>query len=308
MDIDLTVDLGRFSIKNPVMTASGTFGYGAEYQDFFPLERLGGIVVKGVSPFPSHGNSTPRVAEVTSGMLNAIGLQNPGIDEFLAGENYMPFLRRQKTAVIVNIWGKSIDDYVEVARRLEAEPEGIAALEVNISCPNIKEGGIAFGTDLTLASEVVAAVREATRLPLITKLSPNVTRIGDFAEAVVKAGSDMVSLINTLPAMAIDIESRKPLIANVTGGLSGPAIKPVAVRMVHEAANAVDVPVIGMGGIMTGDDAVEFLLAGASAVAVGTAIFVDPTAPLQVIDGIRSYMKRHGMRRTTDLIGKLKID
>lgn len=305
--VDLTTKLGPLTLKNPVMTASGTFGYGLEYEDYFPIEQLGAIVVKGVSPFTSHGNPTPRVAEVTSGMLNAIGLQNPGIDKFLNGADYMPALRKKNVPVIVNIWGKCLEDYVEVASRLDAEPEGIAALEVNISCPNIKEGGIAFGTDLNLASKVVNAVRQATTLPLITKLSPNVSNIGLFAKAVVDAGSDIVSLINTLPGMAIDINTRKPKIANVTGGLSGPAIKPIAVKLVHDVFKAVDVPIIGMGGISCADDAIEFFLAGASAIAVGTAIFSDPLTPIQVIDGIRNYMTKHHIASLSEIIGKVNV-
>ena len=260
---DLRVDLGRIQLKNPVMTASGTFGYGAEYEEFFPVSELGAVVVKGVAPWQSHGNPTPRVAEVTSGMLNAIGLQGPGIDRFLHDEHYMPFLRKSGATTIVNIWGKKIEDYCEVARRLDEDSEGIAALEINVSCPNVKEGGIAFGTDTEMMGKVVSAVRKATGLPLITKLSPNVTKIADFAKAAEDAGSDMISLINTIPAMAIDIETFRPKIANVTGGFSGPAIKPIAVRMVYEAAHAVRIPVIGMGGITTGEDAVEFFLAGA---------------------------------------------
>lgn len=304
---DLSVDLGKIKIKNPVMTASGTFGYGKEYAEYFPLEKLGAVVVKGIAPFPSHGNPTPRVAEVSGGMLNAIGLQGPGIDKFLSGEDYMPFLRKTKAKVIVNIWGKSIDDYVEVATRLDAEPEGIDALEINISCPNVKEGGVAFGTDLKLAAEVVSRVRKSTELPLITKLSPNVTSIADFAKVVVDAGSDMISLINTIPAMAIDIETHKPKIANLTGGLSGPAIKPVAIRMVYEAANAVKVPIIGMGGIMNAEDAIEFLIAGASAVAVGTAIFADPFAPIKVIEGINKYLDEKNIAKVSDIVGTVKL-
>jgi dihydroorotate dehydrogenase (NAD+) catalytic subunit len=304
--VDLTVDLGKFTIANPVMTASGTFGYGFEYKDYYDLRELGAVVVKGIAVKPSHGNPTPRVAEVTGGMLNAIGLQGPGVDKFLHGDEYMPFLRRSGATVIVNIWGKSIEEYCEVAARLDAENEGIAALEVNISCPNIKEGGVAFGTDLKLAHKVVAEIRKVTKLPLITKLSPNVSRIADFARAVVDAGSDMVSLINTLTGMAIDIETRRPRIANLTGGLSGPAVKPVAVRMVYEVAQAVDVPVIGMGGIMSGEDAVEFLLAGSDAVAVGTAIFVDPYAPLKVKKGIEEYLERHGCKSVKEIVGAMK--
>ena len=300
---DLRVDLGRIQLKNPVMTASGTFGYGAEYEEFFPVSELGAVVVKGVAPWQSHGNPTPRVAEVTSGMLNAIGLQGPGNDRFLHDEHYMPFLRKSGATTIVNIWGKKIEDYCEVARRLDEDSEGIAALEINVSCPNVKEGGIAFGTDTEMMGKVVSAVRKATGLPLITKLSPNVTKIADFAKAAEDAGSDMISLINTIPAMAIDIETFRPKIANVTGGFSGPAIKPIAVRMVYEAAHAVRIPVIGMGGITTGEDAVEFFLAGAKAVAVGTAIFADPMAPVKVIKGINDYLDRKGFKSVNDIIG-----
>ncbi len=303
---DLTTDLGKLVLKNPVMTASGTFGYGVEYNQYYDISRLGAVVVKGIRMEPSPGNPTPRVAEVTGGMLNAIGLQGPGVENFLHDGHYMPFLRRTGAAVIVNIWGKTLAEYGEVAARLDAESNGIAALEINISCPNVKAGGVAFGTDLKLAAEVVSLVRRSTELPLITKLSPNVSRIGDFAKAVVDAGSDMVSLINTITGMAIDIETRRPKIANRTGGFSGPAVKPVAVRMVYEVAQAVDVPVIGMGGIMNGDDAVEFLLAGASAVAVGTANFVDPFAPLHVIDGINAYLERQGCASVREIIGALR--
>ena len=304
---DLSVQLGPVRLRNPVVTASGTFGYGRDYVDLVPLERLGAITVKGISPFPSHGNPPPRTAEVFGGMLNAIGLQNPGIDTFITDEHYLPWLRTLKTPVFVNIWGKSIDDYAEVARRLEAESAGIAALEVNISCPNIKEGGIAFGTDLVMAAKVVRAVRAATRLPLIVKLSPNVSRIGDFARAVADAGADILSLINTLPAMAIDIETRRPRLANVTGGLSGPAIKPIAVRLVHETAKAVKLPIIGMGGIQCAADAIEFILAGASAVGVGTATFTDPGVLVEIVDGINAYLDRHHIPRVADLVGQIKL-
>ena len=300
---DLTVDLGKLTLKNPVMTASGTFGYVFEYKDYCDLRRLGAVVVKGIAMKPSHGNPTPRVAETHGGMLNAIGLQGPGVEKFLHGDEYMPFLRKSGAVVIVNIWGKSIEEYCDVAARLEAEKDGIAALEINISCPNIKEGGVAFGTDLNLAHQVDAKVRQATSLPLITKLSPNVTKIADFARAVTDAGTDMVSLINTITGMAIDINTRRPKIANLTGGLSGPAVKPVAVRMVYEVSKAVKIPVIGMGGIMNGDDAVEFMLAGASAVAVGTAIFADPYAPLKVLDGINAYLERQGCKSVREIIG-----
>jgi len=304
---DLSVQLGPVRLRNPVVTASGTFGYGRDYVDLVPLERLGAITVKGISPFPSHGNPPPRTAEVFGGMLNAIGLQNPGIDTFITDEHYLPWLRTLKTPVFVNIWGKSIDDYAEVARRLEAESAGIAALEVNISCPNIKEGGIAFGTDLVMAAKVVRAVRAATRLPLIVKLSPNVSRIGDFARAVADAGADILSLNNTPPAMAIDIETRRPRLANVTGGLSGPAIKPIAVRLVHETAKAVKLPIIGMGGIQCAADAIEFILAGASAVGVGTATFTDPGVLVEIVDGINAYLDRHHIPRVADLVGQIKL-
>ena len=295
---DLSTDLGCLKLKNPVMTASGTFGYGAEYDEFYPISRLGAVVVKGIAPWQSHGNPTPRVAEVTSGML---------IDKFLNDSHYMPFLRRSGATVIVNIWGKKIEDYAEVAARLDAESEGIAALEINVSCPNVKEGGLAFGTDPVMMAKVVSAVRAATKLPLITKLSPNVTRIADFAQAAEAAGSNMISLINTIPAMAIDINTFRPKIANVTGGLSGPAVKPVAVRMVYEASRSVKIPVIGMGGIMTGEDAIEFFLAGASAIAVGTAIFADPMAPLNVLNGINEWLDRKGIRSVKEIIGAVKI-
>jgi dihydroorotate dehydrogenase (NAD+) catalytic subunit len=304
---DLTVNLGKFSLKNPVMTASGTFGYGFEYKDYYDLKELGAVVVKGIAMKPSHGNKTPRVAEVASGMLNAIGLQGPGVDKFLHGEEYLPFLRTTGADVIVNIWGKSIEEYRDVAAALDADSEGITALEINISCPNIKEGGVAFGTNRELAYEVISEVRKATSLPLITKLSPNVTDITEFAKVSEDAGSDAISLINTITGMAIDIETRKPLIANITGGLSGPAIKPVALRMVWQAAGAVKIPVIGMGGIMTAEDAIEFFLAGAKAIAVGTAIFADPFAPLKVIGGINEYLDRHGYASINDIIGALEV-
>ncbi|MBQ9502911.1 MAG: dihydroorotate dehydrogenase [Lentisphaeria bacterium] len=303
---DLSVDLGKFQLKNPVMTASGTFGYGFEYNQYYDISRLGAVVVKGIRMTPSHGNPTPRVVEVTGGMLNAIGLQGPGVEKFLHDQHYMPFLRKTGAAVIVNIWGTTVAEYAEVASRLDAERQGITALEINISCPNVKAGGAAFGTDVRLASEVVSAVRKATTLPLITKLSPNVTKISDFARAAEDCGSDAVSLINTLSAMAIDIETRRPVLANKTGGFSGPAVKPVAVKMVYDTAKAVRIPVIGMGGIMNADDAIEFFLAGASAVAVGTANFVDPFTPLKVIEGINAYLDRHNFKSVRDIIGALE--
>lgn len=307
-EIDLSVDLAGVPLRNPVLTASGTFGYGSEYAGLVPMDKLGGIAVKGVSPFPSHGNATPRTCEVFAGLINAIGLQNPGVDKFIADPAYLPFLRTCDTQVFVNIWGKTIDDYVEVARRLDEKRDGIACLEINISCPNIKEGGISFGTNLQQAGKLVKAVREATTLPLSTKLSPNVSNTGDFAKAVVDNGSDMLSLINTYPAMAIDIETRRPKIANVTGGLSGPAIKPLAIKHVFDAHQAVpEVPIIGMGGIYTAEDAIEFFLAGASAIAVGTAIFADPSAPLKIVEGIEAYLRRHGLRAVRELVGQVDL-
>ena len=303
---DLQVDFGKFTLPNPVMTASGTFGYGMEYAGFYDISRLGAVVVKGIRSVPSDGNPTPRVAEVTGGMLNAIGLQGPGVEKFLHDDHYLPGLRRTGARVIVNIWGKTPEEYAEVAARLEAAAAAdLTALEINISCPNVKAGGAAFGTDPKLAEQVISAVRKATKLPLITKLSPNVTCIAEFARIAEACGSDAVSLINTLAAMAIDIETRRPKLANVTGGLSGPAVKPVAIKMVRDVYQAVKIPIIGMGGISCGADAVEFLIAGASAVAVGTANFVDPFAPLEVIDFIAAYLERHGFASVRELTGSL---
>lgn len=307
MKPDLSVKLGPLELANPVMTASGTFGYGSEYEEFFDPSILGAVVVKGVAPNPVHGNPTPRVAEVASGMINAIGLQGPGIEKFLHDEHYLPWLRKHNCKTVVNIWGKSVDDYRYVAERLDADSDGIAALEINVSCPNVKEGGISFSSDTAAMGKVVAAVRSATKLPLITKLSPNVRSMPEFARAAAANGSDVVSMINTIPAMAIDIETRRPKIANITGGLSGPAVKPVAVKMVYETARAVDIPIIGMGGIFSGEDAVEFLLAGASAIAVGTAIFTDPLAPLKVLGGISAYLERHSCKSVTEIIGQVRV-
>lgn len=304
---DLTVQLGSLKLKNPVMTASGTYGYGEEYHKFYPISELGAVVVKGIAPWQSHGNPMPRTAEVTAGMINAIGLQGPGIDKFLNGSHYMPFLRTTGATVIVNIWGRKPEDYALVAERLEAEKEGIAALEINVSCPNVKEGGLSFGTNVASMQSVVRAVRKKTSLPLITKLSPNVSCIADFARGAEDAGSDMISLINTIPAMAIDIETRRPKIANITGGLSGPAVKPVAIKMVYEAAKAVRIPVIGMGGIMSGADAVEFLLAGASAIAVGTATFADPAAPIRVLNELNEWLDQHNIKSVSEIIGQVLI-
>ena len=303
---DTSVNLCGIQLRNPVVTASGTFGYGREYDGLLDFSGIGAITVKGVSPFPSNGNPMPRAVEVYGGMLNAIGLQNPGIDRFIADEHYLPYLRTIDCALFVNIWGKTVEQYAEVAARLEAEKSGIDALEINISCPNVKEGGIAFGTDVSLAQKVVSAVRKATTLPLITKLSPNVTRIGDFAKAVVDAGSDMISLINTIPGMAIDIERRAFRIANRTGGFSGPALKPIALRMVYEARQAVNVPIIGMGGICTAADAIEFFMAGANAVGVGTATFSNPAAPIEIAKEIGDWLDRHHIQNLSEIIGVVK--
>jgi dihydroorotate dehydrogenase (NAD+) catalytic subunit len=302
--LDLSVNFAGIRLKNPVLTASGTFGYGEEFSDFVDLNRLGGVIVKGISLKPIKGNPPPRIWETPSGMLNAIGLENPGVDVFL--HEKLPYLRKFDTAVIVNMFGYSLEEYVAVAERLDAAV-GIAGIEVNISCPNVKAGGMAFGTDLKATSELLSAIRKATRLPLIAKLSPNVTDVTAFAKAAQDAGCDGLSLINTLLGMAIDVRCRKPRLANCTGGLSGPAIRPVAVRMVWQTARAVPLPIIGMGGILTGEDALEFILAGASAVAVGTANFVNPLATVDVLDGMTAIMAEQGVRTVKELIGKVNI-
>jgi dihydroorotate dehydrogenase (NAD+) catalytic subunit len=301
---DLSIDFAGIKLKNPVLTASGTFGYGEEFAEFVDLNKLGGVIVKGVSLNPIKGNPVPRIWETPSGMLNAIGLENPGVDVFI--KRKLPYLRKFDTAVIVNIFGYSLEEYVGVTERLDDVP-GVSGLEVNISCPNVKAGGIMFGTNIKAAFELLSAVRKATRLPVIAKLSPNVTDITEFARAARDAGCDGLSLINTLLGMAIDVRCRKPRLANCTGGLSGPAIRPVAVRMVWQAANAVPLPIIGMGGIVTGEDALEFILAGASAVAVGTANFIDPRATLNVIEGIETFMREQGINDIKNLIGAVSV-
>jgi dihydroorotate dehydrogenase (NAD+) catalytic subunit len=298
--VNLEVKIGPLTLKNPVMTASGTFGYGEEYAEFVDLNTLGAVVVKGLSLQPKEGNPPPRVVETASGMLNAIGLQNIGIERFI--EEKIPFLRRFDTPVIVNFFGDSIAEYTGAAERLSSV-EGVHALEMNISCPNKQEGWCIFGTDPKVTREVVTAVRKVSRLPLIVKLSPNVTDISLMAKVAQEAGADAVSLINTITGMAIDIHTRRPKLANVTGGLSGPAIKPVAVRMVYEVYKAVKIPVIGMGGIMTADDAIEFMIAGATAVAVGTANFVSPQVTTEIVDGIMQYMEEHGLEDVGSLTG-----
>jgi len=303
---NLSVDFAGIKLKNPVLTASGTFGYGEEYADFVDLNRLGGVIVKGISLKPIAGNPPPRIWETPSGMLNAIGLENPGVEVFLREK--LPFLRQYDTAVIVNIFGCSVDDYLAVAERLDGA-EGVSGIEVNISCPNVKAGGMAFGTDVKATFELLLTVRKATRLPLIAKLSPNVTDVTDFAKAARDAGCDGLSLINTLLGMAIDVRTGKPRLANCTGGLSGPAIRPVAVRMAWQVARAVSLPIIGMGGIVTAEDALEFILAGASAVAVGTANFMNPRAALDVLDGIEAFLAeyRPGVTGIEDIRGKVNI-
>ena len=303
--LDLSVTIGELRLKNPVMVASGTFGYGPEYADLVDLSKLGAMVVKGIRKIPWAGNEPPRMVEEPGGLVNAIGLQGPGAQGFV--EKYVPFLKQYDVPVIVNIWGTTLEEYGEVAAILDAA-DGVHALEINISCPNVKEGGIAFGTNVDTAASVMRMVRKNTRLPVIPKLSPNVPNIADFAKTAEDCGCDAISLINTLPAMVIDIETRRPVLTNTVGGLSGPAIHPVAVKLVWEAAAAVNIPVIAMGGIQNATDAIEFVLAGASAVAVGTANFVDPMTPLTVIDGIVDYMRRHEVQRFTDLVGALDVN
>jgi dihydroorotate dehydrogenase (NAD+) catalytic subunit len=298
----LDVDMGGIRMRNPVMVASGTFGYGEEYADLVDIRRLGAVVVKGIRLTPCEGNRTPRMVEVPGGLLNAIGLQGPGVDRFIS--HYLPLLRPYKTPVIVNIWGTTVDEYAEVAGRLSGV-KGVSGLEINISCPNVKKGGLSFGTDPRMAAKVIAAVRRRTRLPVIPKLSPNVADIKVFARAAEEAGADAISLINTIPAMAIDIETRRPILANKVGGLSGPAIHPVAVRLVWEASKAVKIPIIGMGGITSAKEAIEFIIAGASAVAVGTANFSDPATSIRIIEGIEKYLQKHRMGDIRELVGSI---
>lgn len=298
--MNTAVNLGGIVMKNPVTTASGTFGFGLEYQDYVELQRLGAITVKGTTLKPRLGNPPPRIVETPSGMLNAIGLQNPGVEQ--VAEEIMPRLAGLGVPVIVNIAGDTLEDYARVARRLDGVP-GVAGLEVNISCPNVKKGGIQFGSDPRTAAEVTRAVKGSTGLPVIIKLSPNVTDMVAMAEAVAEAGADALSMINTLLGMAIDVDRRRPVLGNVTGGLSGPAVRPVAVRAVWQVYRAVALPILGMGGIMTARDALEFILAGATAVAVGTGNFVNPRATLDVVEGIEQYMQNHGFTDINELIG-----
>jgi dihydroorotate dehydrogenase (NAD+) catalytic subunit len=299
-DPELSVTIAGLRLRNPVMTASGTFGYGKEYADLLDLNQLGALITKGVSLKPMAGNPPPRICETPSGMLNAIGLQNGGVQGFIEGK--LPFLSKLRIPVIVNILGHSIREYQEVAKHLNDQP-GIAALEVNISCPNVSRGGMAFGSQPQTAAKVISKVRQATSLPLIAKLTPQVTDIALIAKAVEGAGADAVSLINTIPAMAVDIESRRSKLGRINGGLSGPAIKPVALRLVYQVVQAVSIPVIGLGGIRTAEDALEFLVVGAKAVQIGTANFVKPTTALEIIEGIKKYLIANKIPRVTDWIG-----
>ena len=297
---DLKVNIGKLSLKNPVMTASGTFGYGEEYADFIDLNRLGAIIVKGTTINHREGNPYPRMVETPSGMLNAVGLQNKGVKYFV--NTIYPRIKHLDTEIIVNVSGAKVEDYVAVCEILN-ELDGINAIELNISCPNVKQGGMAFGTTTEGASQVVRAVRDVYSKTVIVKLSPNVTNIADIALAVESEGADSVSLVNTFLGMSIDVESRRPHLSTTTGGLSGPCIRPIAVRMVYQVANAVKIPVIGLGGIMNGRDALEFILAGATAVQVGTANFVDPTATIKIIDYIEDYLNRHSYASIREIIG-----
>ena len=300
--INTEVMIAGVTFKNPVMTASGTFGSGMEYSDFVDLNRLGAVVTKGVANVPWEGNPTPRVAEVYGGMLNAIGLQNPGIDVFL--ERDIPFLQKYDTNVIVNVCGKTVSDYLEVVERLADAP--VSMLEINVSCPNVKEGAIAFGQKADSLYDITSQIKKKAKQPVIMKLSPNVTDITEMAKAAEAAGADALSMINTITGMKIDIHKKKFVLANKTGGMSGPAIKPIAVRMVYQTAQAVKIPIIGMGGIGSAEDAIEFLLAGARGVAVGAMNFVNPYTTVEVVEGIEAYMKQYGVEKITDLIGAVE--
>jgi dihydroorotate dehydrogenase (NAD+) catalytic subunit len=300
--MNTSVNIAGVKFHNPVMTASGTFGSGKEYASYIDINKLGGVVVKGVASDEWLGNPAPRIAETYGGMLNAVGLQNPGVDMFIKED--IPFLRQYNTNIIVNIAGKTVDEYVEVTSKLQ--DADIDMIELNISCPNVKEGGVAFGTDPNMAEYVTSEVKKHAKQPLIVKLSPNVTDITEIAKAVEAGGADAVSLINTLLGMKIDIYKRKPVLANRVGGFSGPAIKPVAIRMVNQVYNSIKLPIIGLGGICNGEDAVEFLLAGATGVAVGTANFMNPRATVEVVEGIEAYMKDMGIKDINELIGAVQ--
>ena len=298
--VDLSVKIGSLQMKNPVMTASGTFGYGTEYSDFIDVSRMGSVIVKGTTVRERQGNPYPRMAETPSGMLNAVGLQNKGVDYFV--ESIYPTIKNIDTNIIVNVSGSEVADYVATAEKLN-DLDKIPAIELNISCPNVKEGGMAFGTSCASAAQVVSAVRRVYKKTMIVKLSPNVTDIAEIARAAEAEGADSVSLINTLLGMAINAKTRKPILSTITGGLSGAAVKPIALRMVWQTAKAVKIPVIGLGGIMNATDAVEFMLAGASAVQIGTANFIDPTISIKVIDGIETYLKENGFSSVQDIVG-----
>lgn len=298
----LNVQIGDLTLKNPVTTASGTFGYGTEYVDFMDLAQLGGIFVKGTTLEPRQGNDYPRMAETPSGMLNSVGLQNKGVDYFV--DHLYPVIKEYDTHMMVNVSGSTVEDYVACAEKL-ADLDKMPAIELNISCPNVKEGGMAFGTSCRSAAEVTREVRKVFPKTLIVKLSPNVTSISDIAKAVEGEGADSVSLVNTFLGMAIDAETRRPMLSTITGGLSGPCIKPIALRMVWDVYRAVQIPIIGMGGICTWEDAIEFILAGSAAIQVGTYNFVDPTAPMKILEGINDYLDRHGFESVSDLVGQL---
>lgn len=300
---DLRVNFCGVEFKNPLTTASGTFGFGHEYGEFFDLSQLGGIGVKGLTPTPRAGNPAPRIAETPAGILNCVGLENPGIDRFITEQ--LPFLRQFNTKIIANVSGNTVEEYEGMVEKISGAD--VDLIELNVSCPNVKCGGMAFGTQPDMVEEVVSAAKRHARKPLIVKLSPNVTDIAEIARAAVSAGADALSLINTLLGMRIDIETRRPVLSNITGGLSGPAVFPVAVRMVYQVRKAVSVPILGMGGIRTGRDIVEMLLAGADAVAIGTAMFADPTAPVKALEELEEWMERHGVRTVRELSGAVEV-
>ena len=303
-NVNLCVDLAGIKMKNPIMVASGTFGYGEEYSNFIDLRELGAIVTKSITLLPKAGNLPPRIAETPSGILNAIGLQNVGLEKFISDK--MPFLREIGIPIIVSISGEDISEYVEIAQRLNDVPD-VAALELNVSCPNVSKGGMLFGSNQQMTHDLVSSVRCATKLPIIAKLSPNVTSIVEIALSAEEAGADALSLINTLLGMAIDVNTRRPKLGNITGGLSGPAIRPIAIRMVWQVFNMVKIPLIGMGGIMTAEDALEFIIAGAKSVSIGTANFVNPMSAVEIISGIREYLKKKGIADVNTLVGNLDL-
>ncbi len=303
-NVDLTVKVGPITLKNPVMVASGTFGYGREMADLVPLDQLGAVVVKGISLKPRSGNPPPRIVETTAGLINSIGLENVGVEVFV--KDKLPYLRNRNVPVIVNIFGENVDEYAEIASVLTSE-RGVLAIEVNISCPNVSLGGLCFGANPETAAQVIKAVKETTHLPVIAKLSPQVTSIAQIAKAVEDAGADIISCINTIPAMAVNIYTRSPRLGNVIGGLSGPAIKPIALKNVFDVVREVNIPVIGIGGIATPEDALEFLLVGARAIQVGTVNFTNPSASIEIIEGIRNFCKEQGIKKIEDYIGTLKL-